>query len=135
QAGSKGAVLSASDRVLWVGVTRHLTIAPGVKSIVTPASVAKNLRVEDMGAAGPAVVAKDLNRESRKYLRTPQQRRAEPPARLTARIASALEGGFRIGFLKRYGKGSAAGLSNVYELAHDSLGEILQQFALEFDRW
>jgi len=134
-AGSKGAALSASDRVFWVGLTRHFTIAPGVKSIVTPASVAKNLRVEDMGAAGRAVVAKDLNRACRKYLRTPPQRRAEPPARLTERIASALEGGFRIGFLKRYEKGSSARASSVYELAHDSLGEILGQFALEFDRW
>lgn len=132
-AGSKGSVLSAADRVLWVGITRHLTLARGVKSIVTPASIAKNIRVEEMGAAGPAVLAKDLDRESRRYLHVPPENRAEPPARLTSRIASALDAGFNAGFVKRYNKDRAPG-TNFYELAHDSLGEILQQFALEFDR-
>jgi hypothetical protein len=133
RAGATGAYFSAVDRVLWVGLTRHLSLAQGVKAIVSPASLAQRLRLQELGVAGPAALDWELTRKERSYLEAVPEKRAAPPVALVNWISRVLNIGVAIGFLKRQ-RGSAVD-EQLYELSHDSLSPFLQQFSVEFEHW
>lgn len=133
RAGIGDSHFSASDRVLWSGLTRHLMVAQGVKSIFTPAALSRKIRLEDLGLAGPATVSKILPKECRKYLLQVPEKRGEPSSELESWISQALAKGVRAGFLKQQ-RGSQ-GIQALFELSHDSLGPVLQQFCVEFESW
>lgn len=142
-AGRAGAPFSPTERVLWAGLTRYLTAAPGVKAIVAADGLARRLQLRDLGAAGPAIVAASVSRRSRRYLQASPDQRDDPPADLVALIERVLQQGAERGFLKRQqgaahttsGPGRDAVASPYYELAHDALADLLQQFAGEFQIW
>ena len=133
-AGTAEAAFTASERVLWVGLTRHLMLDQGVKALVSANTVARHLQMRDLGVAGPAVVASMVSRQSRKYLKTIPEERGQPPKDLVSYIASVLKKAADAGFLKQQ-RGVADDNVRLYELSHDTLGEILQQFSREFDDW
>jgi hypothetical protein len=133
-AGTKGAAFAASERVLWVGLTRHLTFGQGGKALVSAESVARQVQMRELGLAGPAAMAGLVSRHSRAYLRTLPETRPTPPADLVAAITRVLQKGAAAGFLKAQ-QGERDERSRLYELAHDALGEFLQQFAAEFEQW
>jgi hypothetical protein len=132
--GAAGAAFTASERVLWVGLTRHLMLDQGVKALVSANTVGRNLQVRDLGVAGSAVVASMVSRQSRKYLKPVPQERGQPPKDLVSYIASVLKKAADAGFLKQQ-RGVADDSVRLYALSHDTLGEILQQFSREFDDW
>jgi hypothetical protein len=132
-AGSEDAYFSSLDRVLWVGVTRHLSVVQGVKSIVSPTTLAKKLRVEDFGVAAPAVLDYELTRTQRRYLEVVPEKRAEPPIALVHWITRVLKTGVIVGFLKQQQGISAH--EKLYELSHDALSPLLQEFSVEFEQW
>lgn len=141
-AGRAGAPFSPTERVIWVGLTRYLTAAPSVKAIVDATGLARRLHLRDLGAAGPAVAAAAVSRRGRRYLQASPDRRGDPPADLVALIERVLRKGAERGFLKRQ-QGSApptddhadAAAGPRYELAHDALAGLIQQFAGEFQGW
>ncbi len=122
-------ILSANDRVLWAGITRYLTAAHGVKSIVSPASLAKQLTIGDLGLAGHAVAVYELDNYSLRFLEQIPEKRTDPPILLTNWITSVLDKACHIGFMKRHKQ------NELYELAHDSLADIFQVFKIEFESW
>ena len=136
-----GAAFTPAERVLWVGLTRYLAVAPGVKAAVTAAGLAERLRGRDLGWAGAAVLAAALPRRGRAYLRRNPEWRGAGVTTVHIRIGRTLEQGAASGFLKRQrarpagGEGGPAEGGAVYELAHDTLGPLLQQFAAEFECW
>lgn len=133
RAGQRDAYLSELDRVLWVGLTRHLSIAQGVKSIVSAPALSRKLRTEDLGIAGPAALDYELTSKERKYLHTIPEKRGDPPLALVNWIARVLNLGASAGFLK-----CQRGISvneRLYELSHDALSPFLQQFSIEFESW
>ena len=142
-AGPAGAPFTPTERVVWVGLTRYLTAAPGVKAIVDAPGLARRLPLRDLGAAGPAVVAASVGRRSRRYLQSSPDQRDDPPADLVALLERVLQKGADHGLLKQqespapntagHGRGAAARFR--YELAHDALADLLQQFAGEFQSW
>jgi hypothetical protein len=132
-AGKKEAYFSELDRVLWVGLTRHMSAAHGVKSIVGPLSLARKLRTEDLGVAGPAALDFELTRKERKYLDKAPEKRGDPPAALVNWISRVLTLGTAVGFLKCQ-TGSSPD-ARLYELSHDSISPLLQQFAVDFESW
>jgi hypothetical protein len=91
---------SAADRVLWSGLTRHLIVSQGVKSIVSPESLCKSLLVEDMGVAGRAVSEQEVSWATA-YLDTAPEKRESPPAELVSWIEAVLEAAVDVGFMKR----------------------------------
>jgi hypothetical protein len=143
EGGRAGAPFSPTERVVRVGLTRYLTAAPDVKAIVDAAGLARRLHLRDLGAAGPAVAAASVSRRSRRYLRASPERRCDPPADLVALIERVLRKGAERGFLKRQqgsappvdARGAATVAGPRYELAHDALAGLIQQFAGEFQGW
>jgi hypothetical protein len=139
---------SSADRVLFVGMTRHLVVSQGVKAIVNRQLLANKLRMEDLGLAGPAVIQATLGAKGRKYFETSPERRIAIPdpstddydlrLQMLAWIGRVLEKSVSAGFTKRQRGLQADGsrdLENIYELSHDSIGTILQQFAIDFEAW
>jgi hypothetical protein len=57
EASSATNVFTADQRVLWAGLVRHLSVAPGVKALVTPNLLGRKLLMSDLGMAGPATAA------------------------------------------------------------------------------
>ncbi|HEV7215972.1 MAG TPA: hypothetical protein VGP33_12730, partial [Chloroflexota bacterium] len=141
--GESGAAFSPVERMIWVGLTRFLAIRPGVKVAVTPMALARRLHMRDLGVTGRAVLAAGGSRRSRKYLTAQPERRGDPPGEVAALITRTLEKGVALGFLKRQGPlppSSAlppgdASANGTYELAHDALSPLLEQFALQFEDW
>lgn len=139
----------AFDRVLWCGLTRHLVIIQGVKAICTVEGLCRKLRIEDLGIAGEAVARAALGplhsavagsitdsaptSDPLSYLQTAPEKRDAPPPSLVSWVQSTIEKGVEAGFLKQQRGSTSAG--NLYELTHDALGPILQQFSVEFESW
>jgi hypothetical protein len=132
-AGRPEAYFSELDRLLWVGLTRHLSMAYGVKSIVSAPALARKLRTEDLGVAGPAALDYELTTRERKYLDTVPEKRGNPPAALVDWISRVLALGRASGFLKCQ-RGSTY-QERLYELSHDALSPFLQQFSVDFESW
>jgi hypothetical protein len=130
---SQTALFSAIDRVMFVGLSPHLSAAQGVKAIVTPSSLCKKLRLTDLGVAGPAVLDYELTRKERGYLSKMPEKRAAPPTALLTWVTRVLNVGVEAGLLKRQ-NGLQLG-EPVYELSHDLLSPILQRFSVEFESW
>jgi hypothetical protein len=127
-------VFTADQRVLWAGLTRHLSVAHGVKAVVTADMLARKLQIKDLGIAGPAVSA-GKGIAVLKYLKKPVEGRSAIPSRLTNWISETLEVGHSFGFLKKQeGYGGTNPHSRLYELSHDSL-DIFRLFSLEFEKW
>ena len=128
-------VFSAEDRVLWFGMVRHLVAAQGVKAIVTPETLAGNLRIEDLGFAGPATAQACLSVADQGYLGHPPERRGHPSEALVARIQGVLEKGVKCGFLKRHrGRAGTTG-DAVFELVHDYFGDVFRELSVDFESW
>jgi hypothetical protein len=129
----------SADRILWAGMTRHLVVAQGIKAIASPLSMAKRLRLDDLGFAGPAVVQKRCSTVARKYLTTLPDSREHPPRDLVTWIASVLDAGVSLGFLKRQGSGTTMPAkvdeATLVELSHDMLGDVFRQFSVELETW
>jgi hypothetical protein len=129
----------SADRILWAGMTRHLVVAQGIKAIASPLSMAKRLRLDDLGFAGPAVLQKRCSSAARKYLTTLPDSREHPPRELVTWIASVLDAGTSVGFLKRQGSGTTAPATvdeeTLVELSHDMLGDVFRQFSVELETW
>jgi hypothetical protein len=129
----------SADRILWAGMTRHLVVAQGIKAIASPRSMAKRLRLDDLGFAGPAVVNKRCSTVARKYLMTLPDSREHPPGDLVAWITAVLDAGVSVGFLKRQGSGTATPArvdeETLVELSHDMLGDVFRQFSVELETW
>lgn len=141
-AGDPSSKFSATDRVLWIGMTRHLVVAQGIKAISDSRSMALKLRTEDLGFAGRAVAHACLPKDAREYLNTVPERRGEPPEKLVAWIESVVRKGVDIGFLKQQrGRASTlkqSGVENIkplFEISHDALSDMFQQFYVEFESW
>jgi hypothetical protein len=132
-AGSESSLYSPLDRILWAGLTRHLSAAQGVKAIVSPGMLCRRLRTSDLGVAGPAVLDYELTARERRYLDKPPESRTQPPAALVTWVTRVLNAGELAGLLKR--QRGLRGNENIYELSHDSLGPLLQQFALDLESW
>lgn len=122
-------LFTAHDRVLWVGLTRHLTVAHGVKAIVSPRSLAKQLIIDDMGLAGLPVATYELDSAGEAYLEKIPEKRTDPPESVENWITSILNKACAAGFMKRQKRG------DLYELAHDSLADTFQVFKIEFEGW
>jgi hypothetical protein len=147
KAGNKKSQFTASDRVLWVGLSRHLVLAQGVKAIISPKAIAQKVLIQDFGAFGKAVIAGTLGRKVYKYLEIKPEKRKEPSNKLVQWISKVLDKGVKAGFLKKqmdFQKKEKTEQSDIskqddtttlYELSHDSIGDILQQFAIEFVKW
>ena len=129
----------SADRILWAGMTRHLVVAQGIKAIASPLSMAKRLKLDDLGFAGSAVVHKRCSTEARKYLTTLPDSREHPPRDLVTWIASVLDAGVSLGFLKRQGSGTTTPArideETLVELSHDMLGDVFRQFSVELETW
>lgn len=132
--GTTGAAFTSSERVVWVGLTRYLTLGQGAKALVSPRILAQQLQMRDLGLAGPAALAGVVSRRNRTYLGTGPEKRGLPPPELVAVIATVLQKGADAGFVKPQ-RGALAEDGRLYELAHDTLGAFLQQFALDFEHW
>jgi hypothetical protein len=133
--GSSAIEFEADQRVLWAGLVRHLSVAHGVKSTVTPDSLCRKLLLTDLGIAGPAFAAgKGL--AVQKYLARSVERRGACPPKLTAWIMGTLETAYKCSFLKRQ-EGFKANdpQTRLYELSHDGLDDIFRSFSLEFEKW
>jgi hypothetical protein len=143
RAGMKGSLFDQYDRVLWSGMTRHLVITYGIKAIADPVSMSRKLKLDDLGLAGSTTVESKVGRSCTEYLRAVPERREAPPPELAAWIKHVLDKGVTAGFLKKqHGlvdekvhRDGPAALRDIYELSHDFLGVLLQQFALEFEVW
>jgi hypothetical protein len=134
---------SAEDRLLWVGMTRHLVVAQGIKAVTSPIAMARKLRLEDLGLAGEATASKVAWAHAVQYLKEAPENRGEPPGTLVDWIGRVMSKGTEVGFLKA--QGTAFGLATqsdvqvkrttLVEISHDMLGVIFQQFAVEFEVW
>lgn len=131
--GESESQFSSYDRVLLAGLTRYFILAPGVKSIMTPDSMVRKLRITDLGIAGPAVLKKVGGSKGEKYMETLPEKRGEPPPLLKEWIADLFKKGTQAGFLKE--QTGSLGTAHLYELTHDSLGGVFQEFSFEFERW
>jgi len=140
---------TAVNRVLWCGITRHLVIVQGVKAICTIEGLCRKLRLEDLGMAGEAVARVALENvgttseplgdpssvtsDPLSYLRSPPETRGGPPSSLFTWVQATVDKGVEAGFLKRQHGMTSSG--DLYELTHDALGPMLQQFSVEFESW
>jgi hypothetical protein len=128
-------VFTTDQRVLWAGLTRHLSVAQGVKATVTPEILAQKLLMVDLGVAGPAIAA-SKGRAVRKYLLSPSEGRTESNDRLTDWIAETLDKAHSFGFLKKQeGFKVESHRARLYELSHDGLDNVFRAFSLEFEKW
>lgn len=142
-AGSEESRFTSFDRVLWSGMTRHLVVAQGIKAITDSAALARKIRMEDMGFAGSAVAQARLPKPDREFLRQMPERRGDPPEALVAWISEVVEKGVQAGFLKqqrglpgvRPDLQRQSNLKNLFEISHDSLSDLFQQFSVEFESW
>jgi hypothetical protein len=143
RAGTEDSRFTSYDRVLWSGMTRHLVVAQGIKAITDSSALARKIRMEDMGLAGPAVAQVRLPKSDRAYLKQMPERRSDPPEALVRWISEVVEKGVQAGFLKQQ-RGLAGGpldvkgqsnLKNLFEISHDSLSDLFQQFSVEFEGW
>ena len=126
---------TTDQRVLWAGLTRHLSVAHGVKAVVTADMLAQKLTLKDLGIAGPAMSA-GKGIAVLKYLQKPPEGRIDTPTRLTNWISETLDLSHSFGFLKRQeGYGGTNLHGRLYELSHDSLDDIFRLFSLEFEKW
>jgi hypothetical protein len=135
-AGSKKSVFSPLDRAFFVGVIKHLTLAHGVKAVVTASGVSRKLRMTDFGVlVSPILVDYELDRRDRKYLLMPPPRRpgTPPPIKISSWVTRVLNQAVSAGFVRKYA--SVTGGSSYYELTHDSFGPLLEAFAAEFQKW
>lgn len=129
--------------MLWVGLTRHLVLSRGVKAIVTPHALARKLRIEDLGLAGAAVAQGAVSVAARQYLEGAPETRLTPPSELLGWISSVLSKGAEVGFVKQQrglrdvsaDDSSTSSGATLFELSHDTLGDVLQQFSVEFESW
>jgi hypothetical protein len=143
RAGSEGSRFSTYDRVLWAGMTRHLVVAQGIKAITDAPAMARKLRMEDMGFAGAAVAKIRLPKLDNEYLKEMPERRGDPPPRLVAWISDVIEKGVEAGFIKQQrglpavtgGQAQSSAFKHLFELSHDSLSNLFQQFSVEFESW
>jgi hypothetical protein len=143
RAGTEESRFTAFDRVLWSGMTRHLVVAQGIKAMIDSTALARKIRMEDMGIAGPAVAQVHLPKADRAYLQQMPERRSEPPEHLVKWISDVLEKGAQAGFLKQQRGLAGVGpelqgqstLKSLFELSHDSLSDLFQQFSVEFETW
>lgn len=119
------------EQIYWVAITQQLSLAYGVKAIVTADAICRKLRIEDFGVAGEAVLTKTLERGEQTYLRKVGVRQ-EPPVHLAARVSAVLDKGVAIGFLKP--QKAVKGGHTLYELHHDALGPFLTTFAATFEQ-
>jgi hypothetical protein len=139
---------TAPDRVLWVGLTRHLIAAHGVKSSVSVEMLARTLTLPDLGIAGPAVAERAVGQAGMRYLESPPEKRGGPPMDVGSWLSGVLGKAVDVGFMKRQlrslegaanGNGSSPDRSkldrHIYELSHDGLADILQGFKIEFEGW
>lgn len=128
-------VFTASQRLLWAGLVRHLSVAHGVKATVTPDMLARKVLMTDLGIAGPAIAAgKGLS--VWRYLGMRVERRGRTPDRLTDWITETLDVAHSFGFLKRQqGYKASDPHARLYELSHDGLVDIFRTFSLEFEKW
>jgi hypothetical protein len=129
---------SAADRVLWSGLTRHLIVAHGIKSIVSAEQIARSLLIADLGIAGRAVAEQEVLRTDVAYLDWPPEKRGVPAETLVAWIERVLEIAVDVGFMKRqrrFVRSQRASAAYVYELSHDALADIFQTFKIEFEGW
>jgi hypothetical protein len=135
EASSGENVFAADQRVLWAGLVHHLSVAPGVKALVTPKMLAQRLLMSDLGMAGPAIAAgKGLS--VWRYLNNRSEKRKAAPERLDIWISETLEKARTFGFLKRQESlQDQNSQSRLYELSHDGLDDILRGFSLEFEKW
>lgn len=142
KAGAPGRRFDAFDRVLWAGMTRHLVVAQGIKAITDNRSMARKIRIEDLGFAGPAVAKARLPKLDNEYMRQMPERRGDPPEGLVAWIADVVEKGVQAGFLKQQhgvslapNEAEAPNLNRLFEISHDSLSDLFRQFSVEFESW
>ena len=141
RAGEHGARFTAFDRVLWSGMTRHLVVAQGIKAITDAEAMARKIRMEDLGFAGPAVAKVHLPPFDNEYLRQMPERRGDPPETLVAWISDVVGKGVDAGFIKQqHGLPGVemerpAPLKNLFEISHDSLSDLFQRFSVEFESW
>jgi hypothetical protein len=135
RASSAADVFTTDQRVLWAGLVRHLSVAPGVKALVTPKMLGQKLLMSDLGLAG-AATATGKSLSVWRYLNNRSKRREAAPEPLLIWISETLEKARTFGFLKRqeYSQGQSS-QSQLYELSHDGLDEILREFSLEFEKW
>jgi Novel STAND NTPase 1 len=132
-AGNEDAYFSSLDRVLWVGLTRHLSVVQGVKAIVSPTALATKMQMADFGIAGPAALDYELTRKQRRYLDVVPEKRTIPPRALVDWITRVLRTGVLVGFVKQQQGVSTS--ERLYELSHDALSPLLQEFTVEFEQW
>ena len=133
-APSKGA-FKTDQRVLWAELTQHLSVARGVKSAVTAESLARKLRIADLGIAGRAVAA-GRGLSVRNYLSLAVERRGNIPEQLLDWISETLDLGHSVGFLKRQeGFKTDNPRARLFELSHDGLDDVFRTFSLEFEKW
>ena len=128
-------VFSSGDRVFWFGMVRHMVAARGVKAIVTAETLAKEMRIGDLGFAGRAIVRACLSAADEEYLEHVPERREPPSEALVGQVQGVLEKGVECGFLKRHTRRVGTGKREVFELIHDSLGEILREASIDFEIW
>jgi hypothetical protein len=130
----QGGLFAPADRVLWVGLSRQLTLIRGVKNVVSPEDLARKLRYNDLGAAGRAVVSRKAGRKARAYLGlTPEQRELPPPPSLIKWIVQVLDQATTVNLVKKQSREGIGDSPDRYELCHDALTEMLQQFAGAFE--
>jgi len=127
---------SVSDRIFWVGLTKRLVAAHGVKASVTVGSICSRLKIDDFGIAGVAFV-KATSKKSRKYLESKPEKRNSPPEELIKSIQDVFDKGVSVGFLKKQKSVSSTLDYNsiLYEYSHDSLSDVFTIFAIEFESW
>lgn len=132
----KPAFRSSNDRVLWAGLTRHLIVAHGVKSIVSAEQLARIVTFPDLGLAGRAVAEVEIAPTSISYLDQAPEKRYPAPRDILEWIERVLESAVEAGFMKRqraFHESSKA--IPIYELSHDALADVLQVFKIEFEVW
>jgi hypothetical protein len=128
------------QRVLWVGLTRHLVLSQGVKAIVSPRILSKKLNIKDLGMAGSASLYGRKMKKEKLYLNELVEERGEPSLKLMTEISNVLDKGVQVGFLKKqrcvaisYHNSVDHSQDSLYEVSHDALTPIFQQFALDFE--
>jgi hypothetical protein len=87
----------------------------------------------DLPGIPPATLDYELTRKERKYLDKVPEKRDDPPTALVNWISRVLNLGTAVGFLK--GQTGTSSDEHLYELSHDSISPLLQQFSVEFESW
>ena len=124
------------DRLIWVGITKKLVAAHGVKSSVTIGSICSLLKMEDFGIAGVAFI-KTISSESRAYLELSPENRGGAPIELLSALEKVMEKAVSVGFLKKQKSLLADQIhyNTLYEYSHDALADVFSLFAIEYETW